>query len=268
MGEPLDVMSFNVRHDTSPHTGPGDPDHWPERAPIVTEMLARDRPALLGVQEPEFHQLPALTAGLGPSYDVVGFGRGGGSAGEYSAILHDTERLELEAWDQLWLSDTPRVVGSATWGNEVTRILVWARFRDRATDTTFLHVNSHFDHVSEEARVRSAAMIRDLIHDLGAEAGLPAVLTADANAAAEDSAAYDLLVDAGLRDSWVAAQERLTPRAGTFPGYGEVDPAGRRIDWILVTPGVEVVSAAIDTWTSGGRWGSDHAPVRARLRFA
>jgi len=273
MGETLQVMSFNVRHDTAERTAPGDPDHWLDREPLVVELLTRDRPALLGTQEPEFHQLPALRSGLGPSYDVVGFGREGGSAGEYSAILYDTERLRLEAWDQRWLSDTPRLVASATWGNEIPRILVWARFRDRSTGAVFLHVNSHFDHRCEEARERSAVAVRDLI----AEAGLPAVVTVDANAPAEDSTPYQILTsaaesgaggpDGGLRDAWLVADDRLTPDVGTFHGYGEPVPEGRRIDWILTTPDIGVESAAIDAWTKQGRWPSDHVPVRARLRL-
>lgn len=262
MTHALHVMSLNVRHDTG-RSRPGEPDHWPDREPLVTELLARDRPDLLGVQEPEFHQLPALRAGLGPAYELVGFGREGGSAGEYSAILYDTERLHLEAWDQLWLSDTPRVVASATWGNAIPRILVWARLRDRASGTTFLHVNSHFDHKSKEARVRSAAMVRDLI----ADAGLPAVFTADANAVAGHSVAYDLLLAGGLRDSWLTAAERLTAKVGTFPHYREPNPDGGRIDWILATPDLPVATASIDTWRRDDRWPSDHAPVRATLRL-
>nr|BFF20035.1 endonuclease/exonuclease/phosphatase family protein [Promicromonospora thailandica] len=263
-GDALHVMSFNVRYDREGQTRPGEPDHWPERAPLTTAFLRLEQPTVLGVQEVEFNQLTAVEDGLGRGYAMVGFGRDGGAAGEYSAIFYDARRLTLTWWDQFWLSDTPAVIGSATWGNTVTRIVTWARFHDTVTGRDFVHINSHFDHQVENARVRSAQVVRDQV----ADSGLPVVFTADCNAAAGASAPYDVLVtDGGLQDTWLAADRRLTPQVGTFPNYGAPVPDGERIDWILVTPGVDVRAAAINTWTRGGRYPSDHTPVQALLRL-
>ncbi|MFD6138929.1 endonuclease/exonuclease/phosphatase family protein [Promicromonospora sp. NPDC060271] len=263
-GELLHAMSFNVRYDREGQTRPGEPDYWPERAPLTSEFLRLEQPTILGVQEVEFNQLSAVEAGLGRGYKMVGFGRDGGAAGEYSAVFYDARRLTVKWWDQFWLSDTPKVIGSATWGNTVTRIVTWAELHDSVTGRDFLHINSHFDHQAENARVRSAQVVRDQI----AEIDLPVVFTADCNAAAEGSAAYDVLVtEGGLQDTWLAADRQLTPYAGTFPNYGTPNPDGARIDWILASPGVEVRAAAINTWTSGGRYPSDHTPVQALLKL-
>ncbi|MFD2793709.1 endonuclease/exonuclease/phosphatase family protein [Promicromonospora vindobonensis] len=263
-GELLHAMSFNIRYDRVGQTHPGEPDYWPERAPLTIEFLRLEQPTVLGVQEVLFHQLSAVEEGLGRHYKMVGFGRDGGAGGEYSGIFYDARRLTVKWWDQLWLSDTPKVMGSATWGNSVTRIVTWAELHDTVTGRDFVHINSHFDHQSENARLRSARVVQDL----AAEAGLPVVFTADVNAAAESSAPYDALVtEGGLQDTWLAADRQLTPYAGTFPGYGTPDPNGTRIDWILATPGVEVRSAAINTWTKDGRFPSDHTPVQALLKI-
>ncbi|WP_454860386.1 endonuclease/exonuclease/phosphatase family protein [Promicromonospora soli] len=263
-GELLHAMSFNVRYDREGQTQPGEPDYWPERAPLTTAFLALEQPTILGVQEVEFNQLSAVEAGLGRGYKMVGFGRDGGAGGEYSAIFYDARRLTVKWWDQFWLSDTPDLIGSATWGNTVTRIVTWAELHDSVTGRDFVHINSHFDHQAENARVRSAQVVRDQI----AEAGLPVVFTADCNAAAEASQPYDILVtEGGLQDTWLAADRQLTPYAGTFPNYGTPNPDGTRIDWILATPGVEVRSAAINTWTRDGRYPSDHTPVQALLKI-
>lgn len=263
-GDLLHAMSFNVRYDRVGQTHPGEPDYWPERAPLTTEFLRLEQPTVLGVQEVLFHQLSAVEDGLGRHYKMVGFGRDGGAGGEYSAIFYDARRLTVTWWDQFWLSDTPNVIGSATWGNTVTRIVTWAELHDRVTGRDFLHINAHFDHRAENARVRSAEAVRDQV----AEADLPVVFTADCNAAAEHSAPYDVLVtDGSLRDTWLTADRQLTPAVGTFPGYGTPDPDGARIDWILTTPGIEVRSAAINTWTRDGRFPSDHAPVQALLKI-
>jgi endonuclease/exonuclease/phosphatase family metal-dependent hydrolase len=260
----LHAMSFNIRYDRVGQTRPGEPDYWPERAPLTTEFLRLEQPTVLGVQEVLFHQLPAVREGLGRHYEMVGFGREGGAGGEYSGIFYDARRLSVKWWDQFWLSDTPDVIGSATWGNTVTRIVTWAEFHDSVTGRDFLHINSHFDHQAENARVRSAQVVRDQ----AAASGLPVVFTADSNAAAENSAAYDVLVtEGGLQDTWLAADRRLTPTVGTFPNYGTPNPDGARIDWILATPGIEVRSAAINTWTRDGRFPSDHTPVQALLEI-
>lgn len=263
-GDLLHAMSFNVRYDRVGQTQPGEPDYWPERAPLTTAFLRLEQPTILGVQEVLFHQLVAVEAGLGRDYEMVGFGRDGGAGGEYSGIFYDASRLTVKWWDQFWLSDTPDLIGSATWGNTVTRIVTWAELHDTVTGRDFVHINSHFDHQAENARVRSAQVVRDQV----AEAGLPVVFTADCNAAAQASAPYDVLVtEGGLQDTWLAADRQLTPYAGTFPNYGTPNPDGTRIDWILATPGIEVRSAAINTWTRDGRYPSDHTPVQALLRI-
>lgn len=263
-GDHLHAMSFNIRLDREDATKPGEPDHWPDRAPLVTRLLRIERPTILGVQEAEYQQLVAVEQGLGPAYRMVGYGRDGGAGGEYSSIFYDADRLRLLWWDQYWLSDTPDLIASRTWGNSVTRIVTWARFRDNATGREFVHLNSHFDHQSENARVRSAETVRDQIAALD----VPAVFTADCNAAAEASAPYDVLVtDGGLQDTWLAG-EQLTAQVGTFPNYRPPVPNGPRIDWVLATPGVQVISAALNTWTRNGRYPSDHIPVQALLRLA
>src|SRR5919107_2206366 len=50
-GELLHAMSFNVRYDREGQTRPGEPDYWPERAPLTSAFLALEQPTILGVQE-------------------------------------------------------------------------------------------------------------------------------------------------------------------------------------------------------------------------
>ena len=257
----LHLMSFNIRCDRT-DTVPGDADYWPDRAPLVERLLRLEQPTILGVQEAQFHQLPAIEAGLPASYATVGFGRDGGSSGEHCSLFFDTDRLAVLEWDQFWLSDTPLSIGSQTWGNNVTRIVTWARFLDALTGGQFIAVNTHFDHQSENARVNSALLLVELADLFG---NLPMVVTGDFNCTAGDSWAYTLLVESGrFADTWDAATHRLTAPWGTFPNYGPPVAGDPRIDWILVTPeSVVVRSAAVNSWHDGGCWPSDHAPVQA-----
>lgn len=261
----LHIMSFNIRLDIT-GTLPGEADYWPERFPALTALLAREVPTVVGVQEAMFHQLSAITEALPGHYQYIGNGRDGGADGEYSAIFYDARRLDVVEWDQFWLSDTPDLAGSTTWGNKVTRIVTWGRFLDLSTGKQLILVNTHFDHESENARLRSAAAIMELMDAFSPK--LPTILTGDFNAPAAASGAYDALVGSGVfDDAWDVAAQKLTPAYGTFPNYKDPVPGGTRIDWILATPDISVRQAAINTFTLDGRYPSDHAPVQALVRL-
>ena len=257
------VLTCNVRADFE--SPAGDPDHWPDRAPVLQALLRREGPDVLGVQEALWSQMETIAEAL-PGHRHIGFGREGGSAGEHSAIWYDAERFEVTCWDQLALSDAPRRIGSATWGHVCPRVVVGAVLRDRATGEKLAVLNTHLDHESEAARVRGARMIAALVEGDGPVAGLPVVLTGDFNCHARDAAAHRALVaDGPFDDAWDAARERLSPEWGTFPEYGEPAEGTDRIDWIL-TRGLDVMSAEIvDPRGDDGRWHSDHMPVRAEV---
>ncbi|GAA2777221.1 endonuclease/exonuclease/phosphatase family protein [Saccharopolyspora taberi] len=262
-GERLHVMSFNIRYDSK--AVPPSPDAWSTRRPILAELLNTESPTVLGVQEALYSQVKEIRSDIPAHYDWIGLGREGGGRGEFMSVYFDTGRLEPLDYDHFWLSDTPNVIGSASWGNTVVRMVTWVRFRDKRTGREFVHVNTHFDHQSENSRQRSAELVRDRIG--GFDASLPVVLTGDFNTRAGDSESYRILT-AALTDSWESASERLTPAWGTFGGYKEPVEGGDRIDWLLHNDKVRVLKAAINTFRKDGYFPSDHLPVQALVELA
>jgi endonuclease/exonuclease/phosphatase family metal-dependent hydrolase len=257
-GEALHVMSYNLRFASN-----AGPHSWPKRRPVMVELLRREQPTVLGTQEGLYAQLTDIERDLPDYYDWLGEGRAGGRRGEFVAIFFDTRRVEPLASGHFWLSDTPDVAGSKSWGNTTTRMATWARFTDKRTGGEFVVLNTHLDNASEYARTRGAALIRDRINDF--PSGLPVILTGDFNAAAERSPQYDELVSgAGLADTWTAADDRRTALISTWHGYGALVPDGARIDWIL-TRGARVQAAGINTYTRDGGYASDHLPTQALL---
>ncbi len=262
-GEPaarrhLRVMSFNLRFASTV-----EPHSWTARRPVMRELLRDEAPHVIGTQEGVFSQLLDIDSDLGPHYDWVGTGRLHGSRDESMAVFYDSRRLRPTEYDHFWLSDTPDSIGSNTWGAAFARMVTWVRFRDLADGgREFYAVNTHFDHVSQYARERSASLVAERI--AGFDRSLPVVVTGDFNVAAHRNTVYDTLLGAGLVDTWDTARERSALYA-TFHGYKPLIPNGDRIDWVLTTPGVTAHRATINTFSADGRFPSDHLPVQALL---
>lgn len=254
----LHVMTFNLRYasDTPPNS-------WPERRPVLQQLLQQERPDIIGTQEGLYQQLRDIESDLPSHYDSIGEGRDGGSKGEAMQIFYDSRRLEPLEYEHYWLSDTPDVVGSKTWGGCCPRMVTWIRFLDERTGDEFYVLNTHLEAFDATARSKSADLILQRMAE-EFDPALPVLMTGDFNEpASEDRTVYEKLVtDGPLVDTWVTAKER-SDLYGTFHGYRPLTPNGDRIDWILATPDVEARYAAINTFSKSGQFPSDHLPVQA-----
>lgn len=258
----VSVLCFNIRYGTA---NDGE-NSWPERDHLVMQTIRNHDADVVGLQEALDFQLAAITEEC-PGYAVVGVGRDDGrTKGEYSAILYRSDRFTVGSSGTFWLSDTPQVVASASWGNSITRICTWARLIDRESGEAIYVFNTHFDHRSQPSRERSSRLIAERLADR-AHAD-PVVLMGDFNAGETNPAITFLRDDAtgsGLVHTFRASHPDEAS-VGTFNGFnGQSD--GEMIDHIFVTPGVKVVGAGIDRTNDDGRYPSDHCPVWAKLRI-
>jgi endonuclease/exonuclease/phosphatase family metal-dependent hydrolase len=257
----LTVMTFNLRYasDTRPNA-------WPARRPVVKACIESAVPDLIGTQEGLYRQLKNIAADL-PAYDWIGTGRDGGSRGEFMAVFYRRDRFEPMEYDHFWLSDTPEVVGSSTWGNTNRRMVTWVRFRERPSGAEFYFWNTHLDHALQPAREKGATLIRDRAGAL--KRPLPVLLTGDFNADAAANPAYDILVSGGgFKDTWFLARERGNAEVNSFHNFAGPRSGGRRIDWILLRGEAEVSRSEIVTFAQGTQYPSDHFPVVARLKLS
>ena len=117
----LNIMSFNIRYGTA---NDGD-DSWPNRDHLVFDVLKNHAPDIVGLQEALKFQIDEILENV-PGYAMVGVGRDDGDTlGEYSAILYNPARFELKESGTFWLSETPDIIASTSWGNKITRICTW-----------------------------------------------------------------------------------------------------------------------------------------------
>lgn len=255
---PLCVMSYNLRF-----ASPRPPHAWPERRPVAHDCIRSLAPDVIGTQEGTYDQLKDMGADL-PEYAWIGTGRDGGSKGEFMAVFYRRERFEPVAYDHFWLSDTPEVVASSTWGNTCKRMVTWVRFRERRSGREFYFWDTHLDHEVEAARQKGAELIATRIKALANT--LPVILVGDFNANAAQSRAYEILTqDGGMKDTWFLAKSRVNERVNSFHGYKQPAEEGLRIDWILARGAVAVEKTEVVMFSQNGVTPSDHFPVAAWL---
>jgi endonuclease/exonuclease/phosphatase family metal-dependent hydrolase len=261
--EPVRVMSFNIRHD-NPQDGE---NAWPHRRDWVAELIRDNRVDVLGMQEVLKSQIDDLRQRL-TDYGWYGVGRDDGQeAGEYAPIFYRADRFELLDKGVFWLCEKPDEPGRIDWNAACTRIVTWIALREKHDGGKRYFFNTHFDHESAEARVKSAELIRQRIAEI--KDG-PIVLTGDFNclansepiksiAAKEDGAEQSMLTDA-----YELAKPFHQGPTSTWNGFRQVVP-NRRIDFVFVSPGWKVKAHRILDDQREGRFASDHLPVLAEL---
>ena len=267
-GDTFRMMSFNIRfaHTTRQN-------RWSVRRPLVIDTIKEVDPLLFGLQESTALQMDTLTAAF-PKYDFVGVARGDAkSKGEFCPVFYKKERFELLDWGTFWLSETPEVVGSRGWNAACIRIVTWAKLRCKKSGKTLVFANTHFDHVSGEARQNSARLVLRRMYKITEGWSLPFFITGDFNCNSA-SKAYGILTGGigdipGLIDSAKIAKEKIADVKRTFNGMGRI-PADRKksyIDFIFVDGKVEVEKLVICPDKRGGEYPSDHNAVWAEVKI-
>ncbi len=259
--EPLDatpgirVLCANVRYGSAK-----DGEHaWERRADFMIGSIREARPDVLGLQEALDFQVEAVREAF-PHHVVLGEGRNGGDKGEWAALFVDSRRFAVRASGTFRLAPADRL-GEIGWDAALTRIVTWAEVADRKNGGRALRVvNAHFDHRGQQARIESARLI---VRWAAARPSMPTVVMGDLNAG-EQSPPLDALRSGGYRDSFRVAHPNAT-EVGTFHGF-KGGRAGRKIDYVLVDGGIEVIDAWIDWTEKGERYPSDHRFVGAALR--
>jgi endonuclease/exonuclease/phosphatase family metal-dependent hydrolase len=267
-------MTFNVRYES-----PDDQNTraWRNRMPGVVRMIRRLGPDCIGVQEAQHGQVADLRASL-PEYEFYGVGRDDGlSSGEYAGIFYRKDRFRPDPADcgTFWLSDTPEVAGSRSWGNEFPRVAAWLRLIDLATGRGFYLYNTHWDHRNQASREQASLLMAARI-DARKCADEPVAVIGDFNSNEINPG----LVYLTGRRTYIAGEERVWEN-GLLDTYQSLHPgeADRRtlhlwsgnrrgtlkVDHILVSRGAEIVEAVIVSEDKPVV--SDHFPVVARILF-
>ncbi|HNO93728.1 MAG TPA: endonuclease/exonuclease/phosphatase family protein [Anaerolineales bacterium] len=256
----IKVMSFNIRYGTAEDGA----NHWEKRKPLVLERIREFGPDLLGIQECRDDSQAVFIKTSLPEYEFYGVQRGGGpeTALEMAPILFRRDAFRVHRTGHFWLSETPTVPGSKSWGSTFARTATWAELFHLPTQRMLTFVNTHFDY--EPSAIEGAArFLRTCVAETIKKS--PVILTGDFNAV-KDSFAYQTLMGAEWRDAYRASGGDVETE-GTFHGFGtagKINP----IDWVLVSEHFHATESHVDRTGVKERFPSDHYPVLAILKWA
>ncbi|MEQ1745127.1 MAG: endonuclease/exonuclease/phosphatase family protein [Saprospiraceae bacterium] len=260
LAQPVAVLTYNIRYD-NPADGE---DAWPLRRAFLVGQLRFHAPDIFGIQEGLKRQVDFLQEQL-PEFEHVGVGRDDGRGeGEYAALFFRKNRFRAVKSGTFWLSERPDTV-SKGWDAALPRICTWALLADKETKRKLWVFNTHFDHIGQEARKSSAALILNQIREKNTD-GHPVVLMGDLNATPSSEPVW--MFSQEMHDSRAQSIEPPFGPPGTFSGFRFKEPVELRIDYIFVSHDLLVRKYAVlsDSW--GCHYPSDHLPVFAKLEYA
>jgi len=256
----LSLMTYNIRYAT---VNDGE-NQWEKRKEFLSDQLHFYAPDIFGIQEGLEQQVKYLDENL-EEYAFVGVGRDDGKTkGEYCAIFYNKQKFQLLGEHTFWLSETPDKI-SKGWDAAYERICTYAFFMDRTTGSNFWVFNTHFDHIGELAREKSAELIVQTIKEINKDE-FPVFVLGDFNLN-EKSKAIGYL-SSNFNDARNISLENPFGPFGTFTGFKFHEPVKDRIDYIFCSKEVVVVKKyGVLTDSKNEKYPSDHFPVMIKAEI-
>eukprot|EP00727_Mastigamoeba_balamuthi_P008206 m51a1_g4006 hypothetical protein (323) ;mRNA; f:548097-549137 len=234
-------------------------DSWAYRAAATAQVLARQAPDLVCLQEPHEDQARQVHRTLGETaYGMFGRGRDADGKDEFQPILWREEALQFVRGGTFWLGDDTQAAGKLAWDAACTRHCNWVELRRRASPEVPVFVfNTHWDHVGAEARAKSGELIASQIHLIAGDSSC-VVVAGDMNCTWQSPGMRALVSGARLSGSG--------GQCATYVGWESSRSAA--IDFVLWRGFCEGSWCAVDAATmQSGRHVSDHLPIVCLLHF-
>ncbi|WP_291871432.1 endonuclease/exonuclease/phosphatase family protein [Maribacter sp.] len=254
------LMTYNIRYD---NLNDGE-NQWSKRKNYLCEQIAFYNPSIFGIQEGLHHQVKYIDSTF-VDYGYVGVGRDDGKErGEYSPIFYNSNLFKVVKNATFWLSESPNEI-SVGWDASMERICTYALFEDKLTKQQFMVFNTHFDHIGDTARVKSAELIIRKIAELN-QNNVPVALIGDFNLKPESEPIKYL--SKYLNDSREHSISKPFGATGTFNGFKFHLPVKDRIDYIFTSKNsIKVNKYAVLSDSKNCKYPSDHLPVNIEIEF-
>jgi len=246
---------------------------WSTRKEGCLRIISAQNPDIIGFQEVLKPQFLDLKEGLkdfqglnfdGPEMDMHKEGYHGIAK---NPIFFSKKRFELIAAGGYWLSETPLVAGSKSWGTARARNMSWVRLYDRITQKECRFLTLHLDHVSNEAKLAQVKLV--LEESAQYQPDFPQIFVGDFNANANSKIIRSVL-SSGWKDSYVEINGNQDPGPTVHSFKGKDDPKKdirKKIDFIFLKGRVRASASTIIKDVYKGVYPSDHYFVGADLEL-
>jgi endonuclease/exonuclease/phosphatase family metal-dependent hydrolase len=257
----MKVLSCNIRTSRAQDGSNG----WQYRKEICRDVIRRQLADVICFQEMTPEQFDYFRSAFSEfgAYWILDKTDGGEPV---NTVFYRQNHFSLRSSGGYWLSETPHVSGSKSWQSDCIRLASWICLSEKESRRDLRIINTHLDHVSQEARENQARLINE---DASAfEAGYPQLLTGDMNADSKNKT-IQIFIESGWIDTYAALHgaEDPGPTAHGFAGPNAPEKEKGRIDWIFYRGRIEVISAEVIRESENGRYPSDHYFVATEVHL-
>ncbi len=252
--ELIRIISSNIRFDN-----PNDNEHkWCYRLPLLSDLINRSQPDILGTQEGWQPQLYELHSKLN-NLSIIDSHRNWIEDRMYPTIFLNTSRFEVIESGDIWLSETPYTEASKSFNSAFPRLCTWCYCKDKLTQTENLFINVHLDHLETSTRQKQ---IEVLINEIQKVCKTDRVILMGDFNESPGQKVREIINNSSidLKDPWLKFNKPEETSHHSFKGFRE---DGTRIDWILHTPNFIAKSIELLKDSHNGIYPSDHYPVLA-----
>lgn len=220
------------------------------------------KPDSIGTQEMNSKWQEKLVS-LMSDYDSYGVKRGGDdndNKSEMNSIFWLKDKYTCVEQNTFWLSETPEEE-SRYEGAGCNRVCSYVVLKNNETGEMYIHMNTHLDNASDEARVFGATVILNKLEEIGKNyPNTPIVLSGDFNDI--ESGKPCSLIAEKLTSCSVANPENKT---NTYTEWGNIeDGSGEPID-LIFTNRSPVSYGILDDLSNG--YISDHFGIIAQIDY-
>lgn len=259
------VMTCNIRITGLEADAPYPERAWAERCDLCVKTILSRRPDIVCMQEVIYDSYAGLKERLS---DYESYGFAGPEMDPYTegyhfigknVIFFRRDRYEFVSAGCYWLSKTPLIGGSVSWGTVRARHCNYVRLRDKRSGKEFRVLDLHLDHRNDRARRKQIRLVMEECAQYAAD--FPQILCGDFNAGISEAPIRYIRTVDGWREMYETihgpAEVGLTAHA--FQGDAYVPKQGpHRIDFIFYRGGIEVKDAEIVRDHEGVKYPSDH----------
>ena len=265
----FNVISANVRvalkEDYSKGVG------WDNRKELLFNILKNKNPDILCLQEvlrvqnedfkdnfPHFfsfgYEGPEMDAYTDDDYHGVA----------KNPILFSKEKFELVSSGTYWLSESPHIGGSKSWNTARARHVNWVRLKDRKSKKEFRVLNTHFDHVSSEAKKNQALMILEEADQY--PDSFPQILAGDFNSDITSKPVE--ILTRSWRDSYAEVNGDTDPGFTVHGFIGDQAKTKKgKVDFIFIKGGFKALESKVIKDNKNGKFPSDHYFIFTGLKL-